>query len=355
MKKHVVRRFLSVFVFLIFLFSAAVPVSFALPDSLVSKLDIATQALADVIETKQSGNPDAVLAILLTARDKYEQSSIYFEVVDYLHNALSVRYYPVTAQSLTSSQNSSLSAGCGLAAPSVVQTSSYVWWMTRNYITDIGANYNKDVPFPLIFAFHGRTNSNAQVQRYYNIDDAAEWNAIIIYPSALPENSTPRSRNITRDAALFDQIVTDFSEKYCIDTNRIFAMGHSLWAYMTNSLACVRADKLRAIWSVWWWTTVTECAWPIAAMIMHNPADNLASFASWETARDQILRQNMCGEQKISVWPSWGNCLEYTCDSWEPVVRCPHTDSTARNWSYYPHTRPDTAWQMIWDFFVSQQ
>ena len=39
----------------------------------------------------------------------------------------------------------------------------------------------------IIFAFHGRTNSNAQVQEYYDLDKESNGDAIIIYPAGLPE------------------------------------------------------------------------------------------------------------------------------------------------------------------------
>jgi hypothetical protein len=88
---------------------------------------------------------------------------------------------------------------------------------------------------------------------------------------------------------------------------------------------------------------------------MHNPLDNLASFKSWETARDQLLKQNSCWLPTKVVWPEWGNCIQYTCQAWAPVIRCPHSDSIDERGQFYPHTWPDFAGQYIWDFFNAQK
>jgi polyhydroxybutyrate depolymerase len=149
------------------------------------------------------------------------------------------------------------SPGCGKTVPSTPITSSYVNGVTRNYITEIGNKYTKDTPIKLILAFHGRTNSNEQVRSYYDINDEANGNAIIIYPSGLPEATSPRNRSDggdissqLRDFALFDQIVKDFTENYCIDMDQIYVVGHSLGAWFTNSLSCARGNVIRAIGSV---------------------------------------------------------------------------------------------------------
>ena len=79
------------------------------------------------------------------------------------------------------------SAGCGKEPPSSVPTSSVVNGLTRHYITVIGNTYNKNIPMKIIFAFHGRTNPNTEVQEYYDLDEESNGNAIIIYPAGLPE------------------------------------------------------------------------------------------------------------------------------------------------------------------------
>jgi polyhydroxybutyrate depolymerase len=192
------------------------------------------------------------------------------------------------------------------------------------------------------------------------LEKAWDRDAIIVYPSGLPEWWPSRSwrdggdaSDELRDFALFDALVEEFGEQYCIDKDQIYVVWHSLGAWFTNSLACARGDIIRASGSVWGSTTINNCTWPIASLIMHNPKDRLAWFGGGQTARNQMLEQNNCWSETKEVWLSEWNCVEYiNCTADAPVIWCPHSQDTA--WwdgSYYPHTWPDFAWSMIWDFF----
>lgn len=125
------------------------------------------------------------------------------------------------------------------------------------------------------------------VRGYYGIEKASQGNAIVVYPSGLPEEGPSRNRSAPgdksdklRDFALFDQLLEEFSSSYCIDIDQVFVVGHSLGAWFTNSLSCARGDVIRAIGSVGGGTTTNACNGPVAAMIMHHPNDNLSSFRS---------------------------------------------------------------------------
>jgi polyhydroxybutyrate depolymerase len=86
-----------------------------------------------------------------------------------------------------SNQRDVASIGCGKEPPSITPISSIINGQTRNYITVIGNKYDKNIPMKIIFAFHGRTNPNTMVRTYYDIEKESQGNAIIIYPSGLPE------------------------------------------------------------------------------------------------------------------------------------------------------------------------
>lgn len=248
-----------------------------------------------------------------------------------------------------------ISLWCAKPSPSIIPTSSVVNWVTRNYITDIPVNYNPNIPTKLIIGFHGRTNSNKQFRDYTKIH--TQTNAIIVYPSGLPEYSSPRNWqnggdkvDYLRDFALFDQIVVDMSQKYCIDKNQIYVVWHSLWAWFSNTLGCARWDIIAWVWTVGWSVSKATCFWNPDYMIMHNPADNLASFAGGVQARDYAIKQNSCDINTAKTYGDWSlNCVEYSCKNWS-MVWCPHNESNTW-WYYYPHTWPKNATKMILDFF----
>jgi hypothetical protein len=79
------------------------------------------------------------------------------------------------------------SLGCGKETPTFSPSSSLVNGQTRNYITVIGSRYDKNTPMKIIFAFHGRTNPNTMIRGYYDIEEESRGDAIIVYPSGLPE------------------------------------------------------------------------------------------------------------------------------------------------------------------------
>lgn len=268
--------------------------------------------------------------------------------------------YIANTESTTSSEIAS--AWCTAQMPNDVLDQFEVDGITRNTITVIWENYDHTTPSKLILAFHGRTNSNAQVRQYYGIEKAWDETWIIVYPSGLPENSSPRAyadpgdpADSLRDFALFDEIVAQISQTYCIDPDQIYVMGHSLWGRFANTLACARWDVVRATGSVWWSISPSTCTGTTASLIMHHPEDRLAPFSTGIYARDTLLQNSQCTWETQDIWPDRGNCEVYSCIDDAEITRCPHSDSTAYNGSYYPHTRPNGAWQLIWEFFKEHE
>ncbi len=257
-------------------------------------------------------------------------------------------------------RRSNKSSGCKDSPPRHAPDSVMVDGLERHFITVIPDHYDEDKDYKLIVAFHGRTNSNELIRSYYKIEREAGDDAIIIYPLWLPEEWPTRSwqnggdrPNDLRDFKLFDALVAQFEEEYCIDQDEIYVIGHSLGGWFTNTLGCARGDVIRGIGSVGGSITRATCSGPVAAMIMHNPKDNLASFAGGLAARDYILKNNSCGPKTDEYdWPSESHCVEYTdCQDGAPVVRCEHTQDEDFRGVFYPHTRPTFAWRMIWEFW----
>jgi polyhydroxybutyrate depolymerase len=258
-------------------------------------------------------------------------------------------------------QRSNLSAGCGTIPPGSPPTRSAVSGVTRHYITVIPKDYDKDEPKKLIFAFHGRTNPNTQVRGYYKVEQAAGNEAIMIYPAGLPEEGPSRSwsdpgnsADNLRDYALFDQLLAEFSQNYCIDLDEVYVVGHSLGAWFTNSLGCARGDVIRGIGTLGGGISAGTCSGPVATWISHNPNDRLAPFSSGIAARDTFLRNNQCSGDTKAVAPSSMNCAAYQgCFEHAPVVWCPHTINYDNRGTYYPHTWPRGTGEAIWNFFES--
>ena len=158
----------------------------------------------------------------------------------------------VPVEPVVESVPSPVTSGCGAAAPGAPLQSVTVNGLERSFILHVPATYDPNRPHELIFAFHGRTNSNAQVQQYFGLE-AAFPNALILYPQGIqlatgftwadpgdaPEN--------LRDYALFDELLRVTQLMYCVDASRVYAVGHSLGGYFAADLGCARATSVRAV------------------------------------------------------------------------------------------------------------
>lgn len=230
--------------------------------------------------------------------------------------------------------------------------------LERQLITYVPAGLQPGKPVPLIVAFHGRTNSNEQVRRYMRLEGHGV-EAIIVYPAGLPAGGNARNWNDPsdggadlRDYALFDSIVTRFSREYCIDSERVFVVGHSLGAYFANSVACARAGVVRAVASIAGGIQTSGCAEPVAALLFHNPADTLVVIHEGERARDTFLSSNgLTGLEPRQLGDVF-NCSVYHPGSGDhSVTWCPHRIDRPYGDSFDPHSWPAAIGPYVMEFF----
>src|SRR5687767_10699425 len=66
------------------------------------------------------------------------------------------------------------SPGCDLPPPARPPEVFQVAGVARQAIVSVPAVRRPGRPHPLVLAFHGRTNDNADVRRYFGLEEAAE-------------------------------------------------------------------------------------------------------------------------------------------------------------------------------------
>lgn len=259
------------------------------------------------------------------------------------------------------------SPGCGREAPAdppaVVQANGE----PRALIAVVPEDYRADRPHQLVLGFHGRTSPNETVRRYFDLERHATRPTIFVYPAGSASEDGAFSwsdpgdpSDALRDYALFDAVIATFGSKYCIDADRVFAVGHSLGASFVNSLGCARGDVLRAIATLAGGVSPSECQGRTAALILHNPNDRLVAFEFGEAVRDHYVAENQADEAsngeldgpRALVQAPGFVCRHYDAGGGEhPVLWCPHTQDRSRSGRYYPHHWPSGTGALIMSFF----
>jgi polyhydroxybutyrate depolymerase len=253
------------------------------------------------------------------------------------------------------------SEGCGAPAPAETPETLEVGGLERRVILALPKPYDPDVAHALVIAFHGRTSPADKVRRYYDLERHATRPTIFVYPSGLATDdgrftwSNPGDTAGTlRDYNLFDAIVRLLDESYCIDREKIFAVGHSLGAWFVNGLACARGDVLRAVGTLGGAISPGACRGETAAVVFHNPRDRLVPFARGEEVRGHFLHRGRLQGRAVAVGHRGFACIRHgSPDALNPVLWCPHDRDHTSSGRYYPHGWPSGTGDAIMSFFES--
>jgi polyhydroxybutyrate depolymerase len=224
-----------------------------------------------------------------------------------------------TAGAGGSASASQPSTGCGKAPPSS-DTTIAVSAMTATYIVDVPAAYSKDRAYPLMMSFRGAGVTADQFRSYLNLTTAVGSDAIVVNVNTL--GSTTAAWDVNRDTPLFDALLTQLESTYCIDQHRVFAVGHSAGGFFTNSLACTRGSKLRAIAVLSAAAPVGTCQGEFAVWMSQGNMDMTVPVATGRADRDFWASRNTCDASMFTaVDPA--PCVEYAgCDAGFAVRYC---------------------------------
>lgn len=253
------------------------------------------------------------------------------------------------------------SSGCHASPPTTAPNSIIVDGVQRELILVPVRPAGAAEPYDLVVAFHGRTNSNAEVRDYFDLERHAQRATLFVYPAGLPAG--PGARGWTdaagtaepRDFALFDAIILRLARLYCLDLGRVFAVGHSLGGSFVNALACARGDSLRGIATVAGGGGGTvRCAGPVAALIVHNPRDEVVAIGDAAAVRERLIHTNGLPARAVPAPLSELGCVRYgEPQEANPVVWCQHRQDVTWRGRYYPHQWPRETGALIMSFFAT--
>ena len=229
------------------------------------------------------------------------------------------------------------SAGCG-SDPTKLETSIRVNGMTGTYVIDVPADYDANRPYPLLLSFRGVGATAAMFRTFLNFPREVGSDGIVVNANCLNDESV---WSTGRDLPYIDALITKLAATYCVDEDRIFAVGHGPGAQFVSSLGCLRGSKLRGIAPLSGSPPAgATCEGDVAVWISQGNADPLMPLG--RANRDFWANRNKCTLNRPKpVEPS--SCVEYDgCTSGHPVVYCEY-DGDLRP--------PDFAASAVWAFF----
>jgi poly(3-hydroxybutyrate) depolymerase len=196
-----------------------------------------------------------------------------------------------------------------------------------DYAVALPPGYDGQTATPLVFAFHGRGRTHLELRTVDagNIQSEIEPQAVVVYPKSQGGNGWNAAAEVPPNVAFFEALYDRVLADYCVDTSRVFAIGHSSGGYFSNILACRFPERLRGIGSVAGQTQ--ECSGQVAAIVIHGETDRVVPFAGGIASRDGYLQVNGCSNQSqpVAVSP----CVGYAgCPDTLPVQWCQHTEPT---------------------------
>jgi polyhydroxybutyrate depolymerase len=181
-----------------------------------------------------------------------------------------------------------LVAGCNIvarAAPDHLGQFDF-GGLTRTYVVHAPAGASH--PVGLVVNLHGRGSTGRGQQALTHYDAVADTNGfVVVYPDGIDRGwadgrgVSDSDRRGIDDVGFISALAGKLAADYGVDPGHVFATGISNGAFMTNRLACDRADLFAAIAPVSGTLGINVgCApsRPVAVLETHGTADPLVPF-----------------------------------------------------------------------------
>lgn len=250
----------------------------------------------------------------------------------------------------TPEEDSVATAGCGNGSQQTGEFTIALGGVNTAYVVTLPNNYDPNVPSPLVFGFHGRGRTHIQFQE---VDAGAIENefgsrAIMVYlKSHEVGNGWNAAEEVEPNVAVFEELFPRVMGSYCVDSSRVFAMGHSSGGFFSNILACRFPERFLGIGSVAGATQ--ECTGKVAAFVAHGIRDTVVDYPRGQGSRDGYLATNGCSANSTPT--GVGPCIAYQgCEDGLPVQWCEHNEPTYQDTN---HGWPSFASQAMSDFLFS--
>lgn len=164
----------------------------------------------------------------------------------------------------------------GTEPPGDVEMTFDAAGVERIYRIGVPADYDPEVPVPLVVNLHGSGSDANQASLYGDVPrQATERGMITVAPQAIDGQWELPGEGA--DADFLAALVDDVEARYCIDLDRVHAIGMSLGAWKAAVTACVESDRYASVALVTVEVHPGDCA-PMAAVAFHGTADPVVAY-----------------------------------------------------------------------------
>jgi len=187
----------------------------------------------------------------------------------------------------------------------------------RSYLLYVPASYDPAAPTPLVLSIHGFASwpaNQMEVSQWNELAD--EHGFILAYPSGtgFPKRwntSGAAGEGGADDVAFLLALIDALSQQYSIDPQRVYVNGLSNGGGMSNTLACLRPERIAAMGGVA--GAYTEPAGgcnparPVPVIAFHGTADRIVPYTNCTDNAEVIFYTVEGGGHN---WPGGGRLPE---------------------------------------------
>ena len=246
------------------------------------------------------------------------------------------------------------SAGCGKSG----RPANGKITVANEEIIDFPASYDGTKPMPLLIALHACGNPNTQWEGLTK-GSGLETEYVRLMPNTSDTGQcwSNYANNSARILKQYDDVLAN----YCVDTNRVFGVGHSSGAQMLVNVLSHKTDaqhlNFKAVAPVA--ADPYNVAVTIPVLYIDGKMDNQRSADSAKNAVAKFRTANKCADTSkpytaIMGCQSSGMTVDPGCIIYDncaaPTIWCAHNDP---NYSGTQHGVPCFGIKAIYDFFKS--
>ena len=248
--------------------------------------------------------------------------------------------------------------------------------LERSYLLHIPPGLNRPQPVPVVFVFHGLTQTAETIQAMSGFDEVADQNGfVLVYPNGYEQSWNGSGccgeavNQAIDDLSFVRQMLADLGTILQVDPKRIYAAGFSNGAMFSYRLACEMSDTFAAVAPVSGWLLTDPCQpqQPVSVLHVHGSNDDFNGSTNRMLIKGHLTDVIFPPvEQGLADWAQLDGCSgnpQVDMQTQDLVTHTAYADCRAgsavelytiknggHNWPS-PYAFPALSSPGIWDFF----